>query len=71
MSTVKLVIFFILLQIAICSSFSSYFASPKVEEKTKLNKFLQYSVTILYSILLMSIAYLLFKSKNEDTSEND
>lgn len=67
MSTVKLIIFFILLQIAICSSFITYFASPEVEVKTKLNKYLQYTITILYSILIIGIAYLLFKSNNEDT----
>lgn len=67
MGAVKLVIFFIFLQIAIFSSFSTYFASPDVEKKTKLNKYLQYAITILYSMLVICIAYLLFKSKNEDS----
>ena len=67
MSTVKLVILFIFLQLAILSSFSTYFASPEVEKKTKLNKYLQYAITILYSILVMGIAYLLFRSKNEES----
>lgn len=67
MGAVKLVIFFIFLQIAILSSFSTYFASPEVEKKTKLNKYLQYGVTILYSIFVIGIAYLLFRSKNEES----